>query len=62
MVERGTMITVICCTFQGCFLIHFGGGEDKSGCNFGEHPKMLHLNILWQLKDRLISFAVLVLM
>lgn len=24
--ERRTMITVTCCTFQGCFLIHFVGG------------------------------------
>lgn len=59
--ERRTMITVTCCTFQGCFLIHFGGG-DQSGHTIREHPKILHLNILWKLKDRLIFFAVLVLL
>lgn len=61
--ERRTMITVICCTFQGYFLIHFAGGRgDQSGLTIGEHPKILHLNILWQLKDRLIFFSVLILL
>lgn len=50
-VERRTMIPVTCCTFQGWFLIHFGGGGNKSGRNFGELPKMPLLNILRQLKD-----------
>lgn len=38
-VERRTMIPVTCCTFQGWFLIHFGGGGNKSGHNFGELPQ-----------------------
>lgn len=39
-------------------MIHFGGGEKKSGRKFREHHKMPHLNFLGQLKDHLIFCGV----